>query len=269
MLSVDVTITKFRRDLIIAGLLRATLMTVALMCVIAPPVLGLRQDWMPILVAVGGIWIVLSYRSMQGTRIAADSPSLIAAGEFDQAENHINAALKRFSLFRTGKILSLYHLSVLRHAQSRWREAALLSQAVLSQKLGNMQGMARTSLLMLADSMIQLGDLRGAFAAMQRLFHHRLSLGEALTLQLLQLDYGWRIGAWDAMLQGVSGKVQMCELMPSINSARGQALLALAAYRTNRTQLAQWLRRRSELLAEPAEIAAGRPVLEEMFRQPL
>jgi hypothetical protein len=71
------------------------------------------------------------------------------------------------------------------------------------------------------------------------------------------------------MLQGVSGKVQMCELMPSINSARGQALLALAAYRTNRTQLAQWLRRRSELLAEPAEIAAGRPVLEEMFRQPL
>jgi hypothetical protein len=132
-----------------------------------------------------------------------------------------------------------------------------------------MQGMARASLLMLADCQIQLGDVRGAFGAMGRLFHYRLSLAEALTLQLLQLDYGWRIGAWESMLQGVGGKIQMCELMPPINAARSQALLALAAYKLNRAELARWLRRRSELLADPREISAGRPVLEEMFRQPL
>jgi hypothetical protein len=61
----------------------------------------------------------------------------------------------------------------------------------------------------------------------------------------------------------------MCELMPPINAARSQALLALAAYKLNRAELARWLRRRSELLADPREISAGRPVLEEMFRQPL
>ena len=44
-------------------------------------------------------------------------------------------------------------------------------------------------------------------------------------------------------------------------------LLAVAAYRTNRIDLARWLRRRAELLANPAVVAAGRPVLEEMFRQ--
>lgn len=269
MLSVDGAITKFHRDLTIAALLRGALLAVALACVLAQPVFGMHQDWMPLLIVVGGIWILLSYRSMQGSRKAADSPSLIAAGDFDTAESHINAALNSFSLFRTGKILSLHHLAVLRHAQSRWRESALLSQAVLSQKLGNMQGMARASLLMMADSQIQMGDLRGAFGAMNRLFRYRLSLGEALTLQLLQLDYSWRIGAWESMLQGVGGKIQMCELMPPINAARAQALLALAAYRLNRTDLARWLRRRAELLADPPEIAAGRPVLEEMFRQAL
>jgi hypothetical protein len=269
MLSVDHTITRFRRDLALAALLRTGLMAVALVCVLAQPVFGMRQDWMPVLIAVGAIWILLSYRSVQGSRKAADSPSLIAAGDFDRAENHIDAALRSFSLFRAAKIVSLHHLAVLRHAQSRWRESALLCQAVLSQKLGNMQGMARASLLMLADSQIQMGDLRGAFAAMTRLFRYRLTLAEALTLQLLQLDYGWRIGAWESMLQGVAGKIQMCELMPPINAARAQSLLAVAAYRQNRGDLARWLRRRAELLADTAEIAAGRPVLEEMFRQAL
>jgi hypothetical protein len=268
MLPVDLAINRFRRDLTIAALLRYVLLAAALGCILAEPVFGLHQDWMLILMIVAGIWMILTYRSVQGTRIAADSPSLIAAGDFDRAESHIDSALRSFSIFRTAKILSLHHLAVLRHAQHRWRESALLSQAVLSQKLSNMQPMARASLLMLADSMLQLGDLPGAFAAMNRLYRFRLGLNEALTLQLLQLDYGWRIGTWDAMLQGVGSKVQMCELMPPINAARSQAMLALAAYKTNRVELARWLRRRAELLVSPQEITAGRPALEEIFQQP-
>jgi hypothetical protein len=212
--------------------------------------------------------MILTYRSVQGTRIAADSPSLIAAGDFDRAETHIDSALRSFSIFRTAKILSLHHLAVLRHAQHRWRESALLSQAVLSQKLQSLQPMARASLLMLCDSMLQLGDLQGAFGAMNRLYRYRLGLNEALTLQLLQLDYAWRIGAWEPMLQGIGSKVQMCELMPPINAARSQAMLALAAYKSNRIDLARWLRRRAELLVDSREITAGRSGLEEVFRQP-
>jgi hypothetical protein len=268
MIPVDLAITRFRRDLTIAALLRYVLLVAALCCLVAEPVFGIHQDWMVILMVVAGIWMVLTYRSVQGTRIAADSPSLIAAGDFDLAENHINSALRSFSIFRTAKILSLHHLAVLRHAQHRWRESAMLSQAVLGQKLGNLQPMARASLLMLADSMLQLGDLSGAFGAMGRLYRYRLSLNEALTLQLLQLDYGWRIGAWGSMLEGIGAKVQMCELMPPINAARSQAMLSLAAYKLNRPELGGWLRRRAELLVAPAEIIAGRPALEEVFQQP-
>ncbi|HEX4056273.1 MAG TPA: hypothetical protein VHX86_18585 [Tepidisphaeraceae bacterium] len=265
MLPVDVAITRFRRDLTIAAVLRALLVAAAIGCCVAGPVFG--HDGMFVLVFVGAVWMLLSYRSMQGTRIAADSPSLIAAGEFERAENHIDTALRSFSLFRTAKLLSLHHLALLRHAQRRWRESALLSQAVLSQKLGNLNGLARTTLLLLADSMLQLGDLKGAFDAMNRIYRYRLSLGEALTLQMLQLDYGSRIGAWESMLQGVGGKVQMAELMPTLNAARSQAFLSLAAHKSGRLDLASWLRKRAQLLAEPKDIASDRPILEEVFRQ--
>lgn len=268
MLPVDVAITRFRRDLTIASLIRFSLLAAAMVCILAQPLFGAHQSWMPLLFLVGGVWVLLSYRSMQGTRIAADSPSLIAAGEFDRAERHIDAALRTFSLFRTAKLLNLHHLSLLRHAQQRWRESILLSQAVLSQKLVALPGLARSSLLLQADSMLQVGDLNGAFGAMTRLYRYRLDLGEALNLQFLQLDYGWRIGAWESMLQSVGAKVQMCELMSRIDAAKSQALLAAAAYKTHRLPLAKWLRRRAELLADPKEIAPGRPLLEEMFRQP-
>jgi hypothetical protein len=94
-----------------------------------------------------------------------------------------------------------------------------------------------------------------------------LNLNESLTLQLLQLDYGSRIGAWDAMLQGLSLKVQLSELMPTLNAARSQALLALAALKSNQAELAQWLRRRAELLVDPQQIAADRPIVAELFAQ--
>jgi hypothetical protein len=266
MLPVDIAITRFRRDLVIAALLRMLLVLVALACVVAGPVFG-RGDGMFILMIVGVAWVLLSYRSMQGTRIAADSPSLIAAGEFDRAENHIDTALRTFSLFRTAKLLSLHHLALLRHAQHRWRETTLLCQAVLSQKLGNLRALAKTSLLLLADSMLQMGDLKGAFEALGRISRLRLNLAEALTLQLLQLDYGSRIGAWESMLQGAGIKVQMSELMPTLNAARSQAFLSLAAYKSGRLELANWLRRRAELLADPKDITSDRPALEEVFRQ--
>lgn len=266
MLPADIAITRFRRDLVIAALLRMALFIVAVAGILAEPVFG-RDNGVFVLMFVGAAWVLLSYRSMQRTRIAADSPSLIAAGEFDRAEDHIDAALRTFSIFRTAKLLSLHHLALLRHAQHRWRESALLCQAVLSQKLGSLQSLAKTTLLLLADSMLQMGDLKGAFDALARISRLRLNLAEALTLQILQLDYGSRIGAWESMLQGVGVKVQMSELMPTLNAARSQAFLSLAAYKSGRLELASWLSRRAELLADPNDIASDRPALEEVFRQ--
>jgi hypothetical protein len=159
----------------------------------------------------------------------------------------------------------MHHLALLRHAQRRWRESTLLCQAVLAQR--SAPGLARSTLLMMADSMLQMNDLAGAFGALGELCRQRLSLHEALALQLLQLDYGWRVGAWEPMLSGVGAKLQMAELMPSVNAARSQAYMAVAALKTGRRDLAVWLRRRAELLADMQEITTDRPALRDLFAQ--
>ncbi|MGD1276601.1 MAG: hypothetical protein ABR964_05185 [Tepidisphaeraceae bacterium] len=265
MISVDGVIARFRRDLALAALLRAALMVGAAVCLLGGPMLGLSGDGLVPLILIGAVWIVLSYRSMVGARLASDSPSLIAAGNFEQAEKQIDSVLRSFSLFRTAKLLGLHHLALLRHAQRRWRESALLCQALLGQR--GIADLSRSTLLLMADSTLRLGDLRGTLWALDALYRQRLGLAEALALQLLQLDYGSRIGAWEQMLSCVGVKVQLSELMPSINAARSQAFLALAAYKAGRMELARWLRRRVELLADAPEIAADRPILAEMLAQ--
>lgn len=266
MIPVEVAIHRFRRDLALGTLLRTLLLLAAVACVTAGPALGMHEESMYLLLIVGAVWVMLSYRSMQGTRMSADSHSLIAAGEFDRAEAHIDSSLRTFSLFRTVKLLSLHHLALLRHAQRRWRESAMLCQALLSQNLGRrLRGLTRTTWLLLADSTLQMGDLRGAYDAMSGVSRYRLTLGESLTFQLMQLDYGSRIGAWGPMLESVGAKVQMSELMPTLSAARSQAMMALAAHKLGREALSRWLRRRAELLADPRDIAADFPALAEMF----
>ncbi len=265
LLPVDAAISRFRRDLTIATMLRAIFLTAIFACLLVGPLTNIEGGSAIAMIAVGGIWFFLSYRSMQGSRLAADSPGLIAAGEYDQAEHQIDSALRTFSISKAVKVLSLHHLALLRHAQRRWRESALLCQAILSQPTRGMSGLSRTTRLLMADSMLRLNDLRGAYDAMNGLYRYRLSLGEALTLQLLQLDYGSRIGAWDQMLMAVATKIQLSELMPSENAAQSQALLALAAMKRGRTDLARWLRRRVELLADLNELAVERPVLRDIL----
>jgi hypothetical protein len=271
MISAESAISIFRRDLTLGAFLRAALLGGAFACVamnlipVAKPV-----DGTVLLMGIGFVWLVLSYRSMKGQRLAAESPSLIAAGHFDEAEQQIEAALRSFSLFRSAKVLSLHHLALLRHAQKRWQEAASLCRALLSQKLRTLRGIDRPSRLLLADALLELGDVQGAYVALSSLYNERLSLGEAMNLLAVQLDYEARIGAWEAMLpKGAAYKrVQLAELMPAASSARAQAFMALAAKRTARPDWAAWLRSRAQLLDNPSELIRDRPMLSELWNSP-
>jgi hypothetical protein len=100
---------------------------------------------------------------------------------------------------------------------------------------------------------------------MIRLHEERLSLGEAVQLLMIELDYGSRVGAWDYMLANIMTKVQLAEIMPTQSAARAQALLALAAKKLGRNEWSDWLAKRAALLVDPAELVVERPVLKELF----
>ncbi len=112
---------------------------------------------------------------------------------------------------------------------------------------------------MLADSLVELGDLPAAHQALAGLYAQKLSLAEAMNLLVIQLEYEARAGAWASMLANVGHKVQLAELLPAGPAARAQALLALAAERSGRPDLADWLARRAALLADVNELVAQRP----------
>ena len=268
MLSSAHAISIFRRDLTRGTLLRGLLFVGAAACLgLSAAPMNKSIDGTMLLVGIGSVWLVLSYRSVKGQQLAAESPMLIAAGEFDQAEEQIEASLRSFSLFRGAKMLSLHHLALLRHAQKRWQDSADLCRTLLKQKLGSMQAIARPSRLLLADALLELGDLHGSYTALASIYQERLSLGEAMNLLMIQLDYESRLGAWESMLpRGSSYKrVQLAELMPAASSARSQAFMALAAKKMGRTDWSDWLRSRAELLADPADISRDRPVLSELW----
>ena len=93
-----------------------------------------------------------------------------------------------------------------------------------------------------------------------------MTLREALNLLTVQTDYLARIGAWAAMLAQVMTKVELAELLPTMLAARTQAFWALAAKKTGRTDWADWLRQRVELLVDVQKLCAERPMLWELWQ---
>jgi hypothetical protein len=265
MLPAEYAISRARRDLTLGAMVRFLLAGGALACLVLGPFLNAGFATGIVLSIIGVAWFTLSMRSAQGSQMVNMSQLMIANGQWDQAEKTIEQSLRSFSIFRGSKLLSLHHLAMLRHAQSRYAESAALCRAVLGQRLGAMRGLSRSSRLILADALLEMGDVRGAYDAFIHLHDERLGLGEAVQLLLIETDYNARIGAWEPMLSAIGTKIQLAELMPTDSAAAVQALLALAAKKVGKVELSNWLKRRAELLLEPEAMVRQRTMLKELF----
>src|SRR5262249_32019412 len=114
IISSQLAIARLQRDLTLGRLVNWALFAGIVLCVPLGASFDQRYGAVLSLTVLGLVWIALGYQSMKGSRLAAGSPRLIAAGQFDQAEYQIEQALRSFSLFRTSKLMSLHHLAVLR-----------------------------------------------------------------------------------------------------------------------------------------------------------
>jgi hypothetical protein len=267
MITVQEAITRFRRDATVGTVVKTSLIVAALLILALHFMpLGKAIDPTLLMMLLMVVCFTLWYRTIKGSRLAQESSSLIASGNLEQAERQIEQSLRAFSMSPSIKSMSLLNLALVRLAQKRWPDAALLCREVLSVRKGTPDHLSKSSRLLLADSLLEMDDTRGAYEALSGLYQHRLSLGEALNLLRVQTEYLTRIGAWEQALQGIRTKVQLAELMPAPQAARTQALLALAAKRAGRADWANWLKRRVELLTDVRELAAQRPILWELWQ---
>lgn len=265
MIPAEAVIARVRRDLQISALVKSALVIAAFVALVWRGFATSGPADYLLIMLIGGAWLALSYRSVKGSRLAADSQWLIATGEYDAAEQQIEQSLRTFSLFRNAKLLGMHRLAMLRHAQRRWPDAVALCRALLAQRLGALKGLSKPSRLILAEALLEMDDARGARDALAGLYDQRLSLSEAMTMLAVQVDYQARTGAWDQMMDRIATKVQLAELMPTASAARTQAMLALAAKKSGRQDWANWLRQRVELLGDVQELCARRPMLWELW----
>lgn len=265
MIRAEQAIASFRRGLAASWAVKAVLIAGAVGSLLAEALFRPVISGPVLLALVGAAWIILSYRSVKGSRMVAQSPLLIAAGQYEQAERQIGEALGAFSMFRVIRLRSLHALALLRHAQKRWGDAAILCRALLGESLASLPAMKRSAQLMLADALLEVGDLGGAYEAIGGLYQQRLSLPEAVELNRLQTDYLTRVDGWGEIFAGIRQKAEMAELLPPAKSARCQAMLALAAKRLGKDDWHNFLLRRAELIGDMPALVSQRPLLSELW----
>jgi hypothetical protein len=261
MITVDRAINRVRRDLTLATLLKFALGLALAGCFMVGPD-NLR---FLAIITIGSLWFWLSLNSARGSRVAAASPVLIAAGNYEEAERNIERVVRTFSLFRNVKLQALHHLAVLRHAQHRWQESATLAKALLGQRLGALQPINISTRLLLADALLEMNDMTGVYETLSSIRRDQLSLGEMLKFQTLEVEYCTNIAAWDVVMDHVMNRVRLTELMPAGPSGRTQAMIALAALKRGKNELSTWLKSRAELLIDVPNLLVERPALRELW----
>jgi hypothetical protein len=201
--------------------------------------------------------------SIRSRRFAIDAAPLIAAGEFGVAEDRLSQSLTSFSVLRSSKLLGLGQLARLRHAQSRWAEAASLSRELLARHRGRREeGLETPSRLLLAESLVELGDLDAAAEQVATLdAGEPLDLRETLMLATIRLELLARRDRAAEMLAELPATLALVELLPPSTVASPHALLAWAAWRLGREDDRAMLSNRVRLLGDVDAIVARRPFL--------
>ena len=170
--------------------------------------------------------------------------------DFDppRAEAELAGSLKTFALNRTLRILLYQRLALLRHREGNYQESGAICHALLAQPLGKAEHVRVPLLLILIEARLTEGDGVSAYAGIMQLRAQPIALLESLQLLALQTRYEVQFGHDDSALSRIAEKTRMAELMPAPQCGAMHAMLATAAKRAARTDLATWLRQRAELL---------------------
>lgn len=257
----QIAVDDMMRGLLIAGVVSAILLTVLLPgSSLIPGVLA------PAVVL--GLWFWLSISTARVARSLASFGQLMASDP-ERAEQQFDEMLKVKPVMRWARLLSYHRLAGLRHLQRRFTETASICLCLLNQPLKGPAAATRPHLLlMLAEAQLEVGNLPGAYQALAHLQQTRLELAQSLQRLAIQTRYELTIGAYDAALHRARAKVELAELMPAKHCAAMHAMLATAAKRAGQVRQADWLWRRTQLLADADDLkqleqgSFGLPIVE-------
>lgn len=230
--------------------------------IFATSVVGFRQGFgsTPAF-AAAAVWLGVLIVSVRARRLAIDAVPLIAAGEFGLAEDRLSQSLRSFSVLRSTRLLGLQQLALLRHSQSNWADVAKLCRELVDRQRPAERAIDVPSRLMLAESLVELGDIAAASREINLLTTRRLGLRDTLMLTHLRIELQVAAGHFAEAVGRLETTLALIELMPANVAARCHALLALAAKQMGLAQWHSFLARRATLLTDADGLIAARPIL--------
>ena len=211
------------------------------------------------------VWLGVLMFSVRARRLAIDAVPLIAAGEFGLAEDRLSQSLRSFSVLRSTRLLGLQQLAFLRHSQSNWADVAKLCRELIDRQRPAERIIDVPSRLMLAEALIELGELPAAAREIAALAARRLVLRDTLMLTHLRIELQVAAGHFAGAMNRPEATLGLIELLPPAVAARSHALLALAAKRLGQDDWHAFLQRRAALLDDVERLVAARPFLREAF----
>jgi len=211
-------------------------------------------------------WLTLTFYSVRQIRVAHQASAFIASGRLDLAEERLKNALRKFSLYRNGKLLACHHLAVVAHGRKSYRAAAELCDGMISLPGGPLVATRRTCRILLADCRLFLGDVLAASRAIAPLRLDGADLGLAEQLLLLPIELRCQIAAeqYEEAARALPWKLKRAELLDAPRAALVHALLAQAARKTGKGPVADFLQRRAELYHDLDDLAEEYPALRDL-----
>ena len=240
----EVSIDNGARWVLISGLILLCLPTAASVFL---NVLVQEPEWFSTLmvgVIVAWIWI-----STTSTRIARQLSSIVSLTDHDPeaAEGLLGQVMTKWPIQRPVRLMFYYRLALLRHRQMRFYESAAICQCVLAQPVAATAKLRTSLLLVQTESLLHIGDVSGAFAAIHQLHQSSLRLSDRLQLLPLQIRYELMADQNEAVLVHLKERVRLAELMPSFQCGAVHRMLAVAAERIGQLPLKNWLNARAVL----------------------
>ena len=199
--------------------------------------------------AIASLVLLLRLGSLTA-RVTRELPRASAMIEADPAaaEAWLSNLMMLPGLDRVSRVVLYHRLAVLRHRTGRHAEAHDICEEMLQLPKVAALDIAPHLLLIVAEARLLRGDFYGCYLSLLQLFNQDLGLVERLQLLALQTRYQMACDQLTTTLHQLPVKLEMIDLMPNRQAAPMHGLLATAARRTHQVELAQWLRRRGELL---------------------
>jgi hypothetical protein len=260
--TLDRLLRRVRLSMRVAVWAQALLVTAMLLAGLVSPIgitIGTMDLGLLVLATAGLSWFVLLARSLQRAQRWRQATRLVRLHRTAEAVTLLQNILRQFSLLRANQLRAMVQLGRIAGAQGNHATTVALAREVLRHSLTRRKHLDVQASLLLAGSLMELGDTDAAGRALGLLDGRSLRLEEQLAMLPVLLRWQVLCGKDAQATAHLERKVQLACLLEAPQACQVHVLLAVAARRQQMHAAGSFLLRRAALHYDLNALARENP----------